>query len=91
MAQACAKCEREAWKELSTPIDWEDYLREARGDTVFGSLRLPLCRECYPEMDQLKNATMEAGYDDEQRARLNDEIHSALDELELSRVTDTAL
>ena len=92
MEETCARCGATARKELVPPLDWTDYLREQCGYQAIGTARIPLCAECYPEMDQLKNTTQEMGYHDEEDAeRLREEIQDELDELDTDALRDTAL
>lgn len=88
----CAKCGDESTKELTMPVVWEDYLREERDFNLFGGGVILLCTGCYPEMDQLKQTAFRLTVSDSpQKSDLPEDMHTALDELTLDQLGDTAL
>lgn len=79
MPTRCAHCGDIAGRGRSLPVpgDWLSHLRDERDlSAPVGRLTMPLCPDCYRELDGLRDA------DDEAAA------HAALDELDLEQLVD---
>lgn len=79
MPTRCAYCGEIAGRGRNLPVpgDWLDYLTAERGlSAPVGRLSMPLCPDCYGDLDDLR----EAGE--------TDAVHAALDELDLAQLVD---
>lgn len=78
MPTRCAHCGDIAGRGRSLPVpgDWLTYLQAERGlSAPVGRLTMPLCPDCYRELD---------GLDDDDEAA----VHAALDEVDLDQLVD---
>ncbi|MDZ7701598.1 MAG: hypothetical protein U5J98_05770 [Halobacteriales archaeon] len=79
MPTRCARCGEIAGRGRSLPVpaDWLRYLEAERGlSSPVGRLTMPLCPDCYRELDGLDEADDEA------------DVHAALEELDLDQLVD---
>lgn len=79
MPTRCARCGDIAGRGRSLPVpgDWLSYLQGERGlSSPVGRLTMPLCPDCYRELDGLQDAEDEAA------------VHAALDALDLDQLVD---
>jgi hypothetical protein len=78
MPTRCARCGDIAGRARSLPVpgDWLSYLQGERDlSALVGRLTMPLCPDCYRELDGLTDADEAA-------------VHEALDEIDLDRLVD---
>lgn len=79
MPTRCAHCGDIAGRGRSLPVpgEWLSYLQAERDlSTPVGRLTMPLCPDCYREIDGLQDAEDEAA------------VHAALDEIDLDQLVD---
>ena len=79
MPTRCARCGAIAGRGRSLPVTgaWLDYLRRERGlSAPVGRLTMPLCTDCYPDLEALRDV------DDA------DDLAGTLDEVDLDRLVD---
>ena len=72
MPTRCARCGDIAGRGRSLPVAgaWLDYLRHERGlSAPVGRLTMPLCTDCYPDLDALRDVE-----DDEVLAPVLDDV-----------------
>ena len=78
MPTRCAHCGDIAGRGRSLPVpgEWLSYLRAERDlSAPVGRLTMPLCPDCYRELDGLGDADEAA-------------VHAALDEIDLDQLVD---
>lgn len=78
MPTRCARCGDIAGRGRSLPVpgDWLSYLQHERGlSAPVGRLTMPLCPDCYRELEDLDDADEDA-------------VHAELDEIELDQLVD---
>ncbi|MFB6354447.1 MAG: hypothetical protein ABEJ92_10225 [Halobacteriales archaeon] len=79
MPTRCARCGDIAGRGRSLPVpaDWLSYLTDERGlSTPVGRLTMPLCPDCYRELEPLADGGDEAA------------VHAALDDIDLDQLVD---
>lgn len=79
MPARCARCGDLVGRGRSLPVagPWLEYLRRERGlSSPVGRLTMPLCDECYPDLDALRQIEDE------------DELAPVLEEIALERLVD---
>jgi hypothetical protein len=74
MPNRCARCDAFAGRgrEMPVPGEWLSYLQRERDvpDPV-GTLKMPLCTDCYAEVEEIRD-----GDDPEEREALLEAIHT---------------
>jgi hypothetical protein len=78
MPTRCAHCGDIAGRGRSLPVpgDWLTYLQHERDlSAPVGRLTMPLCPDCYRELDGLRDADEDA-------------VHAALDGIDLDQLVD---
>lgn len=90
MTNACANCgEENARRQIGCPVEWANYLREERDVIPIGRLVIPLCGECYPEFERLRETALDLGwYDEDIQGEIEAEIHALLDDLDTGAMID---
>lgn len=79
MPTRCARCGDIAGRGRSLPVpaDWLSYLRDERDlSAPVGRLTMPLCPDCYRDLDALRDGDDEAA------------VEAALDDLDLDQLVD---
>ena len=68
MPKRCANCGTITGRarEMAVPVEWVRYLRRERGvSEPVGTLRMPLCTDCYRDVDRLLEGDVDPDERDE--------------------------
>lgn len=89
MSEHCALCGAANPDWTHRPLmDWTQYLREERGmEPLVGAAVIPVCSDCDMRLDRLREEwRIRDRYPDEQREQTVEQVHAALDELDLDAI-----
>lgn len=91
MPKRCARCgQLTVRRSVTPPGDWVEYLTDERDlSPPLGTLVIPLCADCYPDIADIKKRYADRdSLSETERSDLDDAVHDALDDLELNALDE---